>query len=300
MIGRVGELAALGTAALWTLTYLQFTVAVRLIGADVVNCLRLLIALVLLLIAHTAAYGVPLPVHADGFRWLWLGLSGVVGFALSETFLFRALYHLGAHRTSVVTSLIPLVSAALAWGVFGERLAGFQILAGLITVAGIVLVVSARRDTRDGMAFGSTKLGVAFALAAVMTQSTRYLLSVQGMRGGFPILSTNAIQILFAALAVWLVAAFRGRMATTIRATRQTTAAVATMGGAITGPFLGVTLSLVALSRAPIGVASTLMALVPVLLLPLSVVLLKERLTSRKAIGTLLAVGGVALLFLGG
>ena len=79
---------------------------------------------------------------------------------------------------------------------------------------------------------------------------------------------------------------------------RERTVVLSTIGGAFTGPFLGVSLSLVALSAAPVGIASTLMALTPVLLLPISRFAFKERITLRATIGTALAVGGVAVLFL--
>lgn len=79
---------------------------------------------------------------------------------------------------------------------------------------------------------------------------------------------------------------------------RERTVVLSTIGGAFTGPFLGVSLSLVALSAAPVGIASTLMALTPVFLLPISRFAFKERITLRATIGTALAVGGVAVLFL--
>jgi len=298
MTDRLGEIAAIGTAVLWTLTYVQFTIAVRIVGADVLNRLRLLIALAALLALHTIAYGVPLPANGGAAQWIWLGLSGVIGFALSETFLFRALYHLGAHRTALAGSLIPVLGAVFAWIALGERMGRVEIVAGLITIAGIALVASARQAGSTGVTAGNARIGWAFALCAAMTQSGRYLLSVQGMRGGFPVLSANVIQIGSAAAAVWVVALLGGRAGATIRALRDRSAAIATTGGALTGPVFGVTLSLVALSHTRVGIASTLMALTPVFLLPISTIVFKEPLTVRRVVGTVLAVSGVAILFL--
>jgi drug/metabolite transporter (DMT)-like permease len=70
------------------------------------------------------------------------------------------------------------------------------------------------------------------------------------------------------------------------------------VGGAIAGPFLGVWLSLIAVQHAPIGVASTLMSLPPILLIPLAWLIFKERITQRAIVGTALALAGVAVLFL--
>lgn len=298
MTERLGEIAALGTALLWTLTYVQFTIAVRKIGPSVLNRLRLLFALVFLVCAHAVVFGHPLPLDAGATRWGWLTLSGVIGFAISDALLFRSLLHLGAHRTSLVMSLIPVTSALMAWGTFGQRLNWIQITAGLVTIGGVALVVSSRANGSTKELRRNVGIGVLFALGAVIAQSSRYILSLQGMSGGFPPLSANVLQILAATVAVWAVSVVRGTAQSSFAGLRERLAATTTIGGAVTGPFLGVTFSLVALSRAPVGIASTLMALSPVLLLPLSRVVFKEPITVPAVLGTLLAIAGVAILFL--
>ncbi|MEN6369569.1 MAG: DMT family transporter [Thermotogota bacterium] len=296
---RLGALAALGTAALWTGSYTAFTLAVRRIGADALNRLRLLAALVLLVLTHVILTGTPIPFGAEPSRWLWLSLSGVIGFAIADAFLFRALFHLGAHRTSMVTALVPVVSAFLAWAAFGERLGWTEIVASLGVVGGIFLVLTGRRtDAEAGAPKGNLKLGLLFGLGAVVAQATRYLLSVEGMRGGFPPVSTNVIQILAATVAAWAVALRNRGWTKTVRTLRDRRAAAAMAVGSVFGPFLGVTFSLVALANASVGVASTLMAVTPVFLLPVSRFAFGERPTWRAYVGTALTVAGVAALFL--
>jgi drug/metabolite transporter (DMT)-like permease len=68
--------------------------------------------------------------------------------------------------------------------------------------------------------------------------------------------------------------------------------------GALTGPFLGVWLSLIAIQHTSIGVASTLMALPPVFLLPISRLVFAEQIGWRTILGTMVAISGVAMLFL--
>ena len=296
--GHLGELSALATACCWTASYLFFAVAVRLAGPKWLNRWRLTIAIMLLLIVHWVVYRTPLPFGADLSRWGWLTLSGVIGFAISDAFLFRALLYLGAHRTSLVTALIPVFSALLAWGIFGEQLTFIQMASAGIIVAGIGLVISARPVGEEPAERKRILLGVLFALGTVGTQSLRYILSKQGLGGGFPALSANVIQILAATVAVWLTAFFGGRWKKDFAVFRDRKASLTMIGGAIAGPFVGVTLSMVALAKAQIGVASTLMALPPVLLLAYSYFILKEKVTARAVMGTALAVGGVACLFL--
>lgn len=294
-----GELAALGTACCWTLSYLLFTLAVRVAGPKWLNRWRLTVAVVLLLITHWIVFGQPLPIEGAWSSWGWLTLSGVVGFAISDAFLFRALYHIGAHRTSLVTSLIPVMSTAMAWLVFGETMTWVQLLAAVGVVAGIVLVVSARPSgPRDAATARQTLLGVLFALGTVVTQSARYILSKKALAAAFPPLSANVVQILAATVAVWIAAFIGGRWKRDLEPFSDRRAAGGMIGGAIAGPFLGVTLSMVALSHARVGIASTLMALQPVLLLPFAAFVLKEKIGLRAIAGTALAVAGVACLFL--
>jgi len=295
---HLGELAGLATACCWTASYLFFTTAVRLTGPKWLNRWRLTIAVVLLLIVHWIIYGTPLPLGADWARWGWLTLSGVIGFAISDAFLFRALLHLGAHRTSLVTALIPVVSTLLAWGIFGEQLTFIQLTSSGVIVTGIALVISARPAEDDPTTRKQLVLGVLFALGTVGTQSLRYIFSKQGLGGDFPALSANVVQILAATVAVWLTAFFGGRWKKDLDKFRHRKASLSMIGGAIAGPFVGVTLSMVALANAQVGVASTLMALPPVLLLAFSYFILKEKVTPRALVGTALAIGGVACLFL--
>jgi drug/metabolite transporter (DMT)-like permease len=296
--GYAGEIAALATATCWALTYVFFTFAVRGIGAKALNRLRLVIALFFLLIAHLVIDGTALPLHAERFRWGWLSLSGVIGFAVADAMLFRALFHLGAHRTSLVMALVPIFTVLLGWGMLGEVLTVFQGVAILVTLCGIVLVVWDKNAETKRYLSKDYLQGVGYAIGAALAQSLRYIFSKRGMVGGFPVFSTNVIQILAATLAIWIWAAVLGEFRSTLAALKPIRIRLATIGGAFAGPFLGVTFSLIALERAPVGIASTLMALPPVFLLPLSWMFFKERIEMRAVLGTLIALAGVALVFL--
>jgi len=68
--------------------------------------------------------------------------------------------------------------------------------------------------------------------------------------------------------------------------------------GAFFGPFLGVSFSLMAVANTSSGIAATIMAIVPVLIIPPSVWINKEKVTFREVLGACLAVSGVGLFFL--
>jgi drug/metabolite transporter (DMT)-like permease len=79
---------------------------------------------------------------------------------------------------------------------------------------------------------------------------------------------------------------------------KQSRTVLLVLGGAILGPVLGVSLSLFSLQRADAGVASTLSSLAPIFLLPISYLVFKERFGWMAISGTIIALAGVALLFL--
>ncbi|MEA3356530.1 MAG: DMT family transporter [Candidatus Bipolaricaulota bacterium] len=295
---HTGELAALGTALSWSFTYVLFTVAARQIGPDALNRLRLAIALGFLMLAHLFIYGEPFPLDAEPVRWGWLSLSGVVGFAIADAMLFRALFFLGAQRTSLLMALVPVISTLLAWVGLAETLTPVQIFALLITVGGIAWVIWYRKGGSVPLPPRAHLAGVLYGIGAAIAQSLRYIFSKQGMSGGFPILSANIMQIMIATITLWLLTTLSGEVRSTINKLFHPRPNWATVSGAFTGPFLGVTLSLLALQLAPVGIASTLMALSPILLLPISRIVFGEPMRARTITGTVLAMVGVTLIFM--
>ena len=68
--------------------------------------------------------------------------------------------------------------------------------------------------------------------------------------------------------------------------------------GAVIGPYLGITLSFIAIIYTHVGIASTLMSTMPIIMLPLSKIIYKEKLSMKAVFGAFIAVIGVAILFL--
>ncbi len=107
----LGELASLATAVCWTGSATFFSIASRRLGSIVLNRTRLLLAVVFLLITHTLVLGTPLPLDAAPDRWLWLGLSGVVGLAIGDAMLFQAYVLIGPRLGMLMMSTAPVMSA---------------------------------------------------------------------------------------------------------------------------------------------------------------------------------------------
>ena len=181
---------------------------------------------------------------------------------------------------------------------FGETLTPLQITGIVLALAGIGWVVMSHEEPPN-TPHGHTKRGVFFGVLAGLGQAAGLVLSKQGMFGEFSPFQANAIRMLAAVLFTWIWTFSEGKAGATITALREKPRVIGLIAlGALVGPLLGVSASLLAVQHAEIGVASTLMALPPVLLLPISYFVFKEKIGWQALAGTVLAIVGVAILFL--
>lgn len=297
----MGELAAFVTAIFWTFTSIFFSSASQQLGSVKVNRMRLIFAVVFLMLAHTILRGGPLPLDADPRRWLWLGLSGIVGLVFGDACLLQSYVMVGTRLGTLMMATAPVISALLAWVFLGERLAAGEVLGIGITVVGIGLVVLERGGRKDHISPRQYALGLLFGLGGALGQAGGLILAKLGLEGGYPSISGVVIRMVVAAATIWLLALAGRQGMATLRAAWENKGALRfIVFGAIFGPFLGVWLSLVSVQATYVGIASTLMALTPILVLPVLRFWFKENVTWRAVAGTVVALAGVAVLLLQG
>jgi drug/metabolite transporter (DMT)-like permease len=294
----IGELAALFTSLCWAVSAVGFTYSSQRIGSMATNRVRVAIAFVILLAINAVLYGQPLPLQADGAHWFWLTLSGVVGLAIGDAFLFQAFQDIGPRIGLLLLSVAPVFGSLIAWPIFGEILTPLQITGIAVTLAGIAWVVLVRPEEGTVRAEHHVR-GVIFALLGALGQAGGLILSRPGMSADFSPFSATLIRMIAAAAILWGMALFQKQAAGTVRAVRDDRVALGWVSlSAFFGTVLGIAASLLAVQQTQIGIASTLMALPPVFMLPISYFVFKERFNWQAVAGTLVAMGGVALLFL--
>jgi len=294
----IGELAALATSFFFAVTAIVFTFTGRSVGSQVTNRARLVFALTYLVVLNVLLFHEPLPFSADSSRWIWLSLSGIIGLSLGDTFLFQALVSLGTRLGSLLLSLAPIFGSIIAWALLGENLTALQMTGIATALAGIGWVVMSHEEPADTPR-GHTRRGVIFGVLAALGQSVGLVLSKQGMVGDFSPFQANAIRMLAAAAFVWVWTLSEGKATATLIALRAKPNVLGLLAlGALVGPVLGVSSSLLAVQHAEIGIASTLMALPPIIVLPISYFVFKEKFGWQAVAGSVLAIVGVAILFL--
>ncbi len=295
----MGEAMALVTAILWAGTSVAFTLSSELVGSQVVNRTRLLLAAFALALVHWVWLGQPLPLDAEPARWGWLALSALIGLVLGDGLLFFAFTQIGPRLTMLLMALAPVMGAMVAWLFLGETLRALEMLAIAVTLSGIAWVILERHVPQEQTPRPRNyPLGVLCGVGAAAGQAVGLVLSKQGMVGDFSPVSASLIRLSSAALMIWLLALVQGEAGKTLVALRTPGALRWILGGVLVGPVLGMTLSLAAVQLTHVGIASTLMALSPIMLLPLARWIFHERITLRAVLGTAVAMIGVAMIFL--
>jgi drug/metabolite transporter (DMT)-like permease len=316
MMNFYGEIAALFTAVCWSFNSVVFTRAGQRVGSVTVNAVRLWAAFPALLLLHWLLYGTPLPLDIELGRFLFLALSGFIGFVLGDAMLFESFLLIGPRLAMLLALLVPVFGTMLAWVWLGETLRPPEIISILVTIGGVAWVVAEKTpavgadSTRPGSArpaaanFSAAnqprkyRLGILLAVGGAAGQALGLLFSRLGLAGGYSAISATAVRVGTAGLVLALVSLFQGNLGAHLAKMKDKKALLEITAGSLTGPVLGVVLSLEAIAHAHIGVASTLMSLTPILLLPVSFLLFKERITLRAIVGTMIALLGVVLLFL--
>jgi drug/metabolite transporter (DMT)-like permease len=297
--GYQGELAAVVTAFSWTASALAFTAAAVRLGSLSLNIIRLALALGLFVVTCWLIRGLPLPTDAAGHNWFWLSVSGLVGFTLGDLCLFRAFILIGPRRTMLLMALVPMIGALVSWIFLGEGLSALAIGGMILTMAGVVWVILERPPTAVPTQQRSTlRTGVLLGLGAAACQAVGLVLSKAGVHNpDYDAFAATEIRVIagLAGFAV-VVLAVRG-LPRLMQACRNRAGVGYATIGAFFGPFFGVTMSVVAVKYAKVGVAATILSIVPVLIIPFMIVLYKERVSVRAIIGAIAAVAGVALLF---
>lgn len=296
----LGELAAIGTSIMFSIGPIYFTYAGNLVGSVVVNRTRLFISLIYLFVIHWLFVGTLLPLDAAPDRWLWLSLSGVIGFVLGDAALFQAFIVIGPRLTMLIFALNPVIATIVAWLFLGEALSGFQILGMAVTLAGVSWVLfESNNSSQKSLTPKQYLIGILLGVGAAAGQAGGSVTAKLGLYGDFPALSGQIIRVGSATILIWLIAAVSRKVKQNFVILKREPKAVQYMLlASFIGPVMGVFFSLVALQKTEVGIASTLMSLQPIFMIPIGYFFFKEKVTWRATLGTLITILGVAIIFL--
>jgi drug/metabolite transporter (DMT)-like permease len=292
----LGEIAGLTTALCWSLTAIVFTAASKRIGSLQVNLYRLPMALTLLFVSYFFIDG-RFEILRSNLSWLLA--SGVVGLAIGDSFLFEAMVLIGARLSMILMALAPPITALLAYFFLGETVGFTGILGIAVTIGGVSWVVAERRSDSNSLPNKISWFGILCGVLGALFQAIGLILAKKGLSAEVSPLLATLIRMSGATAAMWSVTLFLRKIKNPVQLFKADYTALKQMLLAVVfGPVLGVTLSLVAIKYTETGIAATLIATVPVVMIPFLIVIEKEWPTWRAVLGAVVTVGGIAMLFL--
>jgi len=294
---HLGEFAALLTAVFWTITSISFESASHRIGSVAVNILRLVIGLAFLSVYTLIRRGFFFPIDASFENWIWLSLSGLIGFVFGDLFLFKSYTMIGSRFSMLIMTLVPPITALISFVILGEKLTLYHYLGMALTFSGIAMAIFSRQAKGEKLSLKLSPRGILYAFGGAVGQALGLVLSKFGMKEYDPFAATQ-IRIIAGIIGYAILVTGLVRWRSVLKATGNRDAMLLTSLGAFFGPFLGVSFSLIAVKYTEAGIASTIMALVPVFIIIPAVFLYKQKVTVPELIGSVLSVAGVSIMFL--
>ncbi|MEM7453874.1 MAG: DMT family transporter [Planctomycetota bacterium] len=292
----IGESAALAAAMMWAVSAMiwgrvELTAVGINLTKNVFGTVYILIHLAIVsVIAGTAMFNASL--ESLG----WLSLSGLVGIVIGDTLYFRSLQILGPRLSLMVASSSPLAAALLGWWWLSEDLMWFSIVGIMLTVAGIVSVVSDRRAKaeRPKLLPGKVSTGVLCGIGGAIAQAAGVALSKLGMDDCGPAEATF-VRLVAAAVLTVVITMAAGNLRSIVRNTCKAKTLKLILLGTAVGTWLGIWLSQVAVKDTNVAIAQTLLATSPLFAIPIVFFYQGHKVSVIAIIGTLIAIFGIFL-----
>jgi drug/metabolite transporter (DMT)-like permease len=292
-----GEFAALLTAIFWTVTALAFEGATKRVGPFAVNIIRLLFGLIFLMVLAYFSRGQALPLDASLHNWVWLGLSGVIGFIIGDYFLFASYPIIGSRMAMLMMTLAPPTAAFFGWLSLGESMNLNGLIGMALVLLGIGIAIWAKPQGENKVKLKFPIKGLIFAFIGALGQGGGIVLSKLGM-GQYNAFAATEIRVITGIVGFAILLSILKRWKNVSITFKNKQALKGIVVGSVFGPFLGVSFSLLAVQNTNTGVASTIMAIVPVLIILPSYILYKQKVSPAEILGAVLSVIGVSLFFI--
>ena len=247
-----------------------------------VSFLRLLMAIVMLMVYGYFHRGLAWPLDAGPRIWRMLAFSGFLGYCVSDLCLFKAFLVIGPRLSLLMTSLTPPMAVLISrMYLGGKHLGGQEWLAMFVTLAGVLWVVLEQPvGDEHPHSLRQLRYGLFLAIVSASTQAVAAVLAKDGVADYDPAASA-LIRILGAVMGYVVLITLAGRWRPVTKAALQGKPMLIVFAGAIVGTSIGMTTYMMALQNCHVGVVATILATIPVMILPFSHYLYRERVESR-------------------
>lgn len=301
-----GEFIAIATTLCWSIGIFPFTEATKRIGAEAVNLYRLLLAwgiISVILFFSNHLNLADLFISPTVSQYLYLGASGIIGFSIGDYCSFNSFKLLGPKLASLYTTFAPSVALLIGYIALNESVNTIGLMGMAITIAGVVWLTFSKKDSAEALKVGYTRntKGIIYGVIGALCQGTGLVLSKIGMNSeanNLPTMHAVWIRLLFGFASLFIISFLLGRLKLVTKPiiTNEKNNLPFILFGTITGPVMGVSLSLLAIQTLEVAVAQTIFALLPLFVLPISAIVYKEKITLQAVLACAVALLGVLIL----
>jgi len=301
-----GELIALITTLCWSIGIFPFTEASKRIGAGPVNQYRLLLAWLLITVILYFAFSLsPFSLFTTPhlYHFVFLGLSGIIGFTIGDYCSFKSWTLLGPKLGSLYTTFAPGAALIVGFLVLGEKINFIGICGITITIGGVIWLTLSKKDqaAAEEAGFKRDRSGILLGIAGALCQGTGLVLSKLGMdyyEDKLPTMHAVWIRLLFAFVTAFMVSLFIKKLVANSKPilSNKNNALPYMVLGTLLGPIAGVSCSLLAIQKIEVAVAQTIFALLPIVVLPVNLIVYKEKITLQSVFACITAILGVVIL----
>ncbi|MDI1355496.1 MAG: DMT family transporter [bacterium] len=302
-----GEIIALLTTLSWSLGIIPFTEAAKRLGASALNQYRLLLAWMVITCILLATHSFQVSFlfsQPQSKHFLYLGVSGIIGFSIGDYFSITSFKILGPKLGSLYTSFAPGAALLTGYVLLGQEVNAIGLMGMCITIGGVIWLTLSRKDKKasEDAGFERNKKGVVFGVIGAFCQGIGLVLSKMGL-DSYPehhleTLHAVWIRLLFAFSAAFLISLLTGHLMSNSKPifSNHKNGLPFMLLGTLFGPVMGVSLSLLAIQHLEVAVAQTIFALLPMVVLPINYFYYKEKITAQSLVACLIAIFGVVML----
>lgn len=290
-----GESFAFMTAVSWAVSSVIFEAAVKKCDSICVNVLRLIFGIIFIGMVTLFTKGLFLPLDSNLNNWTFLGISGIIGLFLGDMFLYEAYNLIGARISMLFMSMTPLIVGFFGFLFIGEKLTLLQILAMFVTCSGILMVVIKPKSTSSDERRLSLK-GTVVIVTAVTLEAIGNVFTKMGAHN-YDACASTQIRMICALFVFFFYLTFKKKWGDIVSTAKDKRAALIIFLGTIVSTS-GISFLVAAFNRLNTGVASTISSMSPVIIIPISVIIFKEKVKFKEIVGAVISVMGIALFFM--
>jgi len=293
----IGEIAALGAAICWTISAILYREALskaKPISANTVRC----VCTSLVLVVYLAVNGkvdilTSLPADAVSFACV----SGIIGLGFGDTLYMVSLRLIGVARAVPITCIYPMFN--LLWAIFliGESVT-FQVVLGAVAIVFGIWLLSREKETGKAEKQKIVTKGIASALATAIMWSVSITLiniAVKETRTLDQALAINTIRIIAIAVSLLASASLIDRSLSFLKMQRKTL--IALICGGLVALGLGWFFLTFSFINAPESRTVPISSTTPFFSTLSGIIFLHEKVTAKTAMGSIVIVAGIFLIF---